>query len=143
MGTNNIATVAEDAGSFTTLLGLLDRVDLVDFVSDTDKLTVFAPTNDAFDDLGIDPNDLTDEELANILKYHVAEGVTTKFDLLLDHGDIPTVQGGTISVDLVGGWWNKELKLNEDVGIVLADVLASNGIIHAIDTVLIPPEELP
>lgn len=137
--TNDIGAIAAANGSFTVLLSLLDRVGLVDFVANTDKLTVFAPTDDAFE--GVDADDLTDEQVANILKYHVVAGeVLTKLDLLTRlRGGVATVQGGTIDVDLVGYWWNKELKLNSDVGILIPDVLASNGIVHAIDSVLSPP----
>lgn len=137
--TDNIATIATENGSFSVLLSLLDRVGLVDFVTTTDKLTIFAPTDDAFE--GVDADALTDQELTDILTYHVVQGeVLTKLDLLtrLQSG-VATVQGGTIDVDLAGYWWNKELELDDDVGILIPDVLASNGIIHAIDGVLAPP----
>jgi len=139
----NVAEVAVENGSFTTLLELLGRVDLADYVATTDKLTVFAPTDAAFEALSetVDLDALTDEELANILTYHVAEGeVLTSFDLLT-RGDsgVDTVQGEKIDVGLAGSWWKAELRLNDDVQVVIANVLASNGIVHAIDKVLIPP----
>ena len=141
--TQNIATVATKNGSFTTLLQLLGRVDLADFVATTDKLTVFAPTDAAFEALfeTVDPDTLTDEELKNILTYHVTQDeVLTSFDLLKRRSSgVDTVQGEKIDVDLTGYWWKGELRLNEDVEIVIANVLASNGIVHAIDNVLIPP----
>lgn len=142
--TDDIATIAAENGSFTILVSLLERVGLVDFVRTTDKLTVFAPTDDAFD--GVDADALTDAQVEDILTYHVVQDkVLTKLDLLKSRrSGVTTVQGGMIDVDLVGRWWswNKELKLNDDVGILISDVLASNGIVHAIDSVLIPPSDI-
>merc|ERR1712176_1271385 len=108
--------------------------------------TVFAPTEDAFKaliDSGFDASD--NDAVADLLKYHVVEGeVVTSWDLLKgsvwqDAEELVTVQGSAISADITGYRWNKELKLNGEVGIAAADVLASNGIVHVVDKVLMPP----
>lgn len=138
--TLNIAAVAE-ANGLDTLVTLLEQVDLASFVSDTDKLTVFAPTNAAFAALVEDGFNVEDNEaVADLLRYHVvAESVVTEWDMYTDRGDLSTVQNLPISVDVVGWGWHNNLELNGDVGIVQADVLASNGIVHVVDKVLTPP----
>lgn len=140
--TSNIGDIARKA-NFTTLVSLLTATELEGLVADPDEvLTVFAPTNEAFDKLLADGFDATDAEaVAELLKYHIVRGeVKTSYELLKG-GDIETAQGSTISVDLAFGW-GKFLKLNGDVHISRADVLASNGIVHVIDTVLGLPEPL-
>ena len=138
----NIAEIATEA-DFTTLVSLLTAVDLAGFVSDAGEvLTIFAPTNAAFDKLIEDGFDATDlDAVEELLKYHVVQGEVKTSHELLHEGDVETVQGSIISVDWAG-YYGKSFKLNEDVGIVKADILASNGIIHAIDTVLTIPEPL-
>ena len=85
------------------------------------------------------------DAVADLLKYHVVEGeVVTSWDLLKgsvwqDAKELVTVQGSTISADIAGYGWNKELRLNGEVGVAAADVLASNGIVHVVDRVLTPP----
>jgi len=143
---SNIAEVAK-SNDLDTLVALLAQVGLDSFVSDPDKvLTVFAPTEDAFKALvnsGFDASD--NDAVADLLKYHVVEGeVVTSWDLLKgsvwqDAKELVTVQGSTISADIAGYGWNKELRLNGEVGVAAADVLASNGIVHVVDRVLTPP----
>lgn len=141
--TSNIAEVAVASG-LDTLVALLGQVGLDSFVSDaTKKLTVFAPTEEAFAALVADGFDASDDEaVADLLRYHVVEGsVVTQWELLRDR-DVVTVQGSPISVELEGTGWRKELKLNGDAGIAAADVLASNGIVHVVNKVLMPPAPL-
>lgn len=145
--TSNIAEIAAEAG-FNTLVSLLSTngVDLAGFISDPGNiLTVFAPTDEAFEELlesGFDPSD--SDAVTDLLKYHVIEGVMTSNDLLYHHGGIDTVQGSPVSVDSVGNWWSgRTLEINGEATIAKANILASNGIIHVIDSVLTPPPPPP
>jgi uncharacterized surface protein with fasciclin (FAS1) repeats len=131
-----IVDVAVAAGSFNTLVAAVQAADLVDALSADGPLTVLAPTDDAFAAL---PAGLVDclllpenkDALTSILTYHVIEGAVMSGDLVA--GDVPTLQGENVTVDLTGG-----VKFN-NATVVQADVEASNGVIHAIDAVLVPP----
>ncbi|MEM9613937.1 MAG: fasciclin domain-containing protein [Actinomycetota bacterium] len=133
----NIVEVATEAGSFTTLLAAAEAAGLVETLSGDDELTVFAPTDDAFaaalDALGLTAEELLadTETLTSILTYHVVAGEVLSTDLA--DGNVPTVNGAEITVDLSDG-----VKIN-DANVVTADVDASNGVIHVIDAVLLPP----
>ncbi|MEM8584699.1 MAG: fasciclin domain-containing protein [Bacteroidota bacterium] len=139
-------TIAETAAGderFSTLVSLLDRVNLVDVLANEDAaFTVFAPTNAAFTAAGIDASQLTDEEITEILLYHVIGGSA------IESKDLPegkiyastaaqTGPNGTalsLLVERKGG----EVTLNNTVKVAIADLEASNGTIHAIDGVLLP-----
>ena len=131
-----IVDTAVAAGQFGTLVAAVGAAELVDALSADGPLTVLAPTDDAFAAL---PEGLVDclllpenkEALTAILTYHVIEGAVMSTDLT--DGDVPTLQGESVTVDLSDG-----VKFNEAT-VVLADVEASNGVIHAIDGVLVPP----
>jgi len=135
----DIPTTAINAGSFTTLVAALSATDLVGAISEPKgPFTVFAPIDDAFDAL---PNGLVScllEEknlpiLSDILLYHVAPGTAFSTDLS-NNQQIPTLlNGAKVTVDLRNG-----VKINES-NVITADVRASNGVIHMIDQVLIPP----
>jgi uncharacterized surface protein with fasciclin (FAS1) repeats len=132
-----IVDVAVEAGSFETLVAAVTAADLVDALSAEGPLTVFAPTDDAFAAL---PDGLVDclllpensEALTSILTYHVVDGEVMSTDLT--DGPVATLQGEDITVDLTDG-----VTLNDSVMVVTADVEASNGVIHVIDGVLVPP----
>jgi len=139
----NIAEIAATDDNFSVFVSLVTDLGLADFVSNPEsKLTIFAPTNDAFQkliDSGFDTSD--SEAVVNVLKYHIIQdSITTSGEL--KPGLLPTVEGGDISVDIVHYWTGYEVKLNGDVKITKENILASNGIIHAIDTVLTPPGDL-
>jgi uncharacterized surface protein with fasciclin (FAS1) repeats len=137
--TTDIVDTAIAAGSFTTLASLLESTDLVETLKGEGPFTVFAPTDDAFaalpagtlDELGKPENA---EQLKGILLYHVAEGEARSGDLS-DGQEVPTVQGASvaISIDDAG------TVLANDATVTSADVEASNGVIHVIDGVLLPP----
>ena len=135
--TGTIVDVAVANGSFETLVAAVTAADLVDALSAEGPLTVFAPTDDAFAAL---PEGLVDclllpensEALTSILTYHVVDGQVMSTDLT--DGPVPTLQGEEITVDLTDG-----VTLNDSVSVVTADVEASNGVIHVIDGVLVPP----
>ena len=132
-----IVDVAVANGSFNTLVAAVGAADLVETLSSEGPFTVFAPTDDAFAAL---PDGLVDclllpenkESLSAILTYHVVGGQVMSTDLT--DGPVATVQGEEITVDLTDG-----VTLNGSVTVAAADVEASNGVIHVIDGVLVPP----
>jgi len=132
-----IVDVAVANGSFETLVAAVTAADLVDTLSSEGPFTVFAPTDDAFAAL---PEGLVDcllleenvDTLTAILTYHVVAAEVLSTDLT--DGPVATVQTEEITVDLTDG-----VVLNETVNVIIPDVPASNGVIHAIDGVLLPP----
>jgi len=142
--TKNIAEVAATDEDFSIFVSLVTDLGLADFVSNPEsKLTIFAPTNNAFQKLLDSGFDISDSAaVANVLKYHILEDtITTSGELKT--GELSTVQGADISVAIVGHYWTGyKVELNGGVEITKKNILASNGIIHAIDTVLTPPGDL-
>lgn len=135
--TTSIVQVAEGAGSFTSLLAALDQVNLTSAL-EAGTFTVFAPTDEAF--AKIANLELTDDELTEILLYHViADKIVFALEL---EPTIVTAQGENITVSW-GGYWNPSVLINDNATVVDFDVLASNGVIHVIDEVLLPPSMLP
>lgn len=135
---DNIVEVATAAGSFKTLLAAAKAADLVKPLVGKGPLTVLAPTDEAFAKLGKDAiKDLLRPEnkaaLANILKYHVIAGEVTAADALKAKS-AATLNGQKVSFALDGG----RLRINGEVNVIGNDVMASNGVIHIIDQVLIP-----
>ena len=134
----NIAEVATAAGNFTTLLAAAEAAGLVDALTGEDPLTVFAPTDEAFAALpeGTVEGLLADPEaLRNILLYHVVAGKVMSTDLS-DGMTAETLQGAPITVNIADG----AVKVNE-ANVIAPDVQASNGVIHVIDAVILPPTE--
>ena len=147
--TPNIVGVAAGNEAFSTLVAAVKAAELVGVLSGDGPFTVFAPTNDAFAKLpeGTVETLLTPEakdQLTSILTYHVVSG---KFEAAavieaINSNDgkftVDTVQGGKIDLSLVDG--NVVLTdVNGNTSVVVrADVAASNGVIHAIDSVVIP-----
>ncbi|GAA4308092.1 fasciclin domain-containing protein [Pontixanthobacter gangjinensis] len=146
----SIVEIAKADGRFTTLLALLEQTGLKPiFESGTDQYTVFAPTDDAFAAfLAANPNlDLTDNALLTaVLTYHVTEGRRFSNSVLgkKNPKTIETLNGGYIYVDNDGGidTNDEDMLANSNilVGEELFDIAASNGVIHAIDAVLVPTE---
>jgi uncharacterized surface protein with fasciclin (FAS1) repeats len=149
-GADSIAEIAIGAG-FTELVGALVYVDaeldagLVDlFLNGTDQFTVFAPTNAAFENLyaflGIDEiTDLPAELVLDVLLYHVAEGRRAANSVVppVRPRVITTLLGATFTVDSSAVITDL---FGQEANIVAANISASNGIIHVIDTVLLPLE---
>jgi uncharacterized surface protein with fasciclin (FAS1) repeats len=130
----NIVEVATEAGSFKTLLKAATEAGLVDTLSKGGPFTVFAPTDEAFAKLpsGTVEGLLKDrEKLGAILKYHLVPG---KIDsaAVSKQNSLKTVQGNELRVDLSQGVRVGSAK------VIKADIDASNGMIHVIDTVQIP-----
>jgi uncharacterized surface protein with fasciclin (FAS1) repeats len=131
-----IVDVAVGAGNFTTLVAAVTAADLVETLSGTGPFTVFAPTDEAFAALpaGVLDALLLPENkalLAQILTYHVVSGMVMAADVT--DSDVATVEGQTIKLSTMGG-----VSVN-GAKVVAADVAASNGVIHAIDAVILPP----
>lgn len=134
----NVVQVAMGSQDHTTLVTAVKAAELVDALSNAGPFTVFAPTNAAFDKLpaGTVEGLLKPEKkeaLTDILQYHVSVGVY-KAESLQDGQILGQVNGGNITVSKKDG----KIMLNGTATIV-ASVPASNGIIHVIDGVLLPP----
>jgi transforming growth factor-beta-induced protein len=136
---NSIVDVALNDGRFTTLVSALTAADLVDTLRDGGPFTVFAPTNEAFALLpdGILESLLNDiPTLTNILLYHVIDGGLTANDVMaLDLGVM--LNGDPFLVKEKDGF----LHIN-NAKITVANIPADNGIVHVIDAVLLPPEDI-
>ncbi|MFV8827304.1 fasciclin domain-containing protein [Alkalihalobacterium sp. APHAB7] len=131
----DIVETATAAGGFETLLAAAQAAGLVDALKGEGPLTVFAPTDEAFaallDELGVTAEDLlANEDLADILLYHVVEGKVMSTDLV-DGMEATTLNGEKVKITL------NPVQVN-DANVVTADVEASNGVIHVIDAVLLP-----
>ena len=147
--TETIVGVAAGNENFTTLVAAVKAADLVGTLSSDGPFTVFAPVNDAFAALPAGTVDglLKPESkaaLTGILTYHVVAGKYAAADVIKaikgNKGSFPvtTVQGGKIVLSLKDG----KVMLKDEKGnmatVVMADVAASNGVIHAIDAVVMP-----
>ena len=131
-----IVDVASADGGFATLVAAVTAADLAETLSGAGPFTVFAPTDAAFAALpeGVLDALLLPENkavLAQILTYHVVSGMVMAADVT--DGDVATVEGQTIKLSTAEG-----VTVN-GATVVVADVAASNGVIHAIDAVILPP----
>lgn len=134
----DIVDTAVGAGQFNTLVAAVKAADLVDTLKSPGPFTVFAPTDAAFEALppGTVETLLKPEnkdQLVAVLTYHVVPGKVTSGGLIGKKLDVKTVQGTTAAVDATGGG----VKV-DGANVVAADVMASNGVIHVIDKVILP-----
>merc|ERR1711997_1384142 len=133
----NIVELAQSVDALSTLVAAVVAGDLVETLSSPGPFTVFAPTNDAFgalpagtlDDL-LKPENK--DQLVDILTYHVVAARALSSDLT-DGETIDTVEGKAVTVHIAEG-----VKIN-DANVVTPDVLATNGVVHVVDGVLLPP----
>lgn len=133
---NDIVDIALSDPNFSMLVSLLQKADLVSALQAEGPFTVFAPTNDAFEELlgalGITASDLMQQpDLSKVLLYHVVSGKAMSTDLS-DGMQIPTLNGEYLDVDLSDG-----VMINQS-SVVSADIQAVNGVIHVIDKILVP-----
>jgi uncharacterized surface protein with fasciclin (FAS1) repeats len=134
----DIVDTAVKAGQFNTLAAALKAGGLIETLKGPGPFTVFAPTDDAFKKLpaGTVQNLLKPEnkaQLVKILTYHVISGKVSSASLAGKKTDAKTVEGSTVAIDAsMGG-----VKVN-DAKVITADVAADNGVIHIVDTVLMP-----
>ncbi|MEH1825779.1 MAG: fasciclin domain-containing protein [Nostoc sp.] len=130
----NIIDTATNNGSFNTLVAAIQAAGLVDTLNGNGPFTVFAPTDEAFNKLPAGTVDalLKDiPKLKKILTYHVVSGKVLAADVA-KLKTAKTVEGSDVKIDASNG-----VKIN-DAKVATADVAADNGVIHVIDTVLIP-----
>ncbi len=134
---SDIVDTAIAAGSFTTLVAAAKAAGLVETLKGAGPFTVFAPNDDAFKKLpaGTVETLLKAEnkaKLASILTYHVIPGKVSASDIAGKTMKVKTVEGTELSVDAKSG-----VKI-DNATVVTADIAASNGVIHVIDTVIMP-----
>lgn len=127
-----VSDIATTAG-LTSVRGALVQANLVDTVNYTPDLTVFAPTNEAFQNIGSALPNLTVDDLTKILTYHVVAGTVGYSTKLMNGTSLKTVNGQNVTIT-VGS--NGIFVNNAEV--VIADVLVANGVVHVIDQVLNP-----
>lgn len=133
----DIVAVASGNPDFSTLVAAVSAAGLVETLQGEGPFTVFAPTNAAFEALpaGILEKLLLPENkdvLVKILTYHVVAGEVLAADVTA--GEVPTVEGQNITLAVDGG-----VTVN-NANVVATDVMASNGVIHVIDAVILPPD---
>jgi uncharacterized surface protein with fasciclin (FAS1) repeats len=132
----DIVDTAVKAGSFSTLVTAIKAAELVDTLKGAGPFTVFAPTDEAFAKL---PDGTVDAllkdipKLKKILTYHVVSGKVKAADFSLTQKSATTVEGSEVKIDASNG----SVKVN-DATVSTPDIDADNGVIHIIDTVLIP-----
>ena len=134
--TGSIVAVLEADGRFTTLLGALETANLTETLSGDGPFTLFAPTDEAFAALPEGTLDsLTPEELQGLLLYHVVSGAVDS-GTAAEAGEAPTAWGENTLLFTPAD--DGGLMIGEAT-VVDADLAASNGVIHAVDGVLMPP----
>ncbi|MEY4117335.1 MAG: hypothetical protein RLZZ116_663 [Planctomycetota bacterium] len=136
----NIVDVAAKNGSFNTLVAAVKAAGLVETLSGKGPFTVLAPTDAAFAKLPAGTLEMllkpeNKKQLVDILTYHVVPGVAAYSDAVVKMTEVPTVLGSPIAVKVVGG----KVMLN-GATVVIADVEATNGVIHVVDTVILPSQ---
>ncbi|MFO7757701.1 MAG: fasciclin domain-containing protein [Roseovarius sp.] len=139
---NTVVDIAADNPQFSTLVTAIQAAGLEDTLRGEGPFTVFAPTNAAFDALPegtletlLQPENR--DQLASILTYHVVPGAITSDQLVGQRMDVATVNGETVLIDGTGGKARAAVTVN-GAAVTDADILASNGVIHVIDEVLLP-----
>ena len=143
MATQNIVALAQANNNLSSLEAALARFpDLVTTLSGNGQFTVFAPSDQAFQDLmnavgQTSLNDIPDDVLRDVLEYHVVAGSALQSGQL-PNGNVQTVGGESIDVSTTAG-----VTLNDNTSVTTADVRATNGVVHVIDNVLVPPSMAP
>ena len=136
-----VVEVAVESGEFPTLVAAIEAAGLVDTLNGPGPFTVFAPTEEAFADL-LTTLDVTAEELladtetlTAVLTYHVVPvEATSETVVTLDGAEVETVNGAPVLISVDG-----DSVMVNDANVLAVDIDASNGVIHVIDKVLLPP----
>ncbi len=139
---NDIVDIAASNGNFNTLVAAVQAAGLEDTLRGPGPFTVFAPTDAAFaalpagtvDSLLLPENK---DQLVAILTYHVLPGAVQSGDVLGSVTNVATVNGKTVRVDGTGSKLGPAVRVN-NANVTAADIIASNGVIHVIDKVLLP-----
>lgn len=134
----NIVETAVSAGTFDTLVAAVTAADLVSVLEGPGPFTVFAPTEAAFAALPAGTVDTllmpeNKDQLIAVLTYHVVSGAVTS-EQVVGLTSAPTVQGSSVNIRVEGG-----VVYINDAAVTQVDIEASNGVIHVIDQVLLPP----
>ncbi|MCV2881895.1 fasciclin domain-containing protein [Actibacterium sp. XHP0104] len=137
MASKDIVDTAVEAGSFTTLVAAVQAAGLVDTLKGDGPFTVFAPTDDAFAALPDGTVDMllkpeNKDALVAVLTYHVVPGAVMSTDLS-NNMMAGTVEGSKVTIMTEGG------VTVDGANVTAADIKASNGVIHVIDAVILPP----
>ncbi len=135
----DIVDVAASAGSFNTLVAAVKAAGLVETLKSKGPFTVFAPTDEAFAKLPAGTLDSllkpeNKEKLKSILTYHVLSGKVASADIAGKMMSVQTVQGSKAQINATEG------VMVDNAKVIQADVEASNGVIHVIDTVILPKD---
>lgn len=139
----SLLDMANEAGNFTGLLLAAQALGLTETLAGDGPFTIFAPSDEAFNatltELGLSPTDLllSPDLMRAIVEYHIVD-VEIPAENLVMLGTLPTLSGEEITVSSEGG----VIVLNGNVAIMQEDLFASNGVMHVIDRVLIPPSAL-
>ena len=135
---NTVVDLARNDPQFSTLVRALEATGLDQSLQQAGPFTVFAPTNDAFAKLGAQVDTLLLEknrdQLTQVLLYHVADGKMTAANVT-GMTNVTTLQGGALTVSNANG----TVMLNNAATVTGTDFDAANGVVHVIDTVLLPP----
>jgi len=135
---STIVEIAVADGRFDTLVAAVTYTGLADALSGG-EWTVFAPTDAAFAKLDLNADNIasafTKEELTDILLYHALEGKVSSAEAKAAVGDITMANGDVAGLKYYDG----DLYVNDDAKVIIPNILASNGYIHVVDTVILPP----
>lgn len=136
-GAGTVVDIASSTDGFSTLVTAVGAADLVDTLNGEGPFTVFAPTDEAFAALPAGVLDAlllpeNKDVLAKILTYHVVPGTVMAADVT--DGEVATVEGQNVTLSTADGVTVNGAK------VVQADIVASNGVIHVIDAVILPPD---
>ena len=148
VGTNNefenvksvYETIADDP-NFSTLVSIVERVELTSVFTQNPQLTVFAPSNEAFEKLGQDLTEMPDHELREVILYHVLGQKITTPEFTQEWEYVSTQSLWSPEEYPLSLYVEKEVeqvKLNGTISVITPDIKASNGIIHKVDEVLMP-----
>ena len=134
---DDIVDIAASNPDFSTLVAAVSAAGLVDTLKSDGPFTVFAPTNAAFDALPAGTVETlllpeNKDQLVSILTYHVVPGAVTSDQLAGQRLSVATVQGSNVHIDATDG-----VKV-DGANVVAADIIATNGVIHVIDAVILP-----
>ncbi len=133
----DVVDVAVGAGTFNTLAQALTAAGLIETLKSEGPFTVFAPTDEAFAKIPAEQLQAllaNKEELTKVLTYHVVAG-SVPASQVTSMSSAETVEGRSIAITIVDG----KVVLNGNVNVTATDVAATNGVIHVIDAVLMPP----
>jgi uncharacterized surface protein with fasciclin (FAS1) repeats len=137
-GHKTIVDIAAEDGRFDTLVAAVVATDLADALSGG-EWTVFAPTDDAFTKLGLNPNNVaaafTKEQLTDILLYHAIAGEVYSDKAAALAGDVMMANGQKAGLKVFDG----SIYVNDDSKVIIPDISATNGVVHAVDTVILGP----